>query len=86
MEACTLPTMVIARQHMWGVSPTGPYYLDKQGSTKDRVKHVRFATQQLHYETNAMCCSARVRSYTGNSRENLAPLCGLKAKISSTAP
>jgi len=41
MESCTLPTMVIARQHMWGVSPVGPYYLDKHGSTRDRVKHVR---------------------------------------------
>ncbi len=41
MESCTLPTMVIARQHMWGVSPVGPYYLDKHGSTAQRVRHVR---------------------------------------------
>ena len=38
---CLSPSMSAARQHMWGVSPEGPYHQAKSGSPHDRVEHVR---------------------------------------------
>ncbi len=61
MESCTLPTMVIARQHMWGVSPVGPYYLDKHGSTRDRVKHVRSLEPfERRWQSPQLCLNSAV--------------------------
>lgn len=41
VNMCLSPLLCAARQHMWGVSPEGPYHQAKNGSPQDRVDHVR---------------------------------------------
>ena len=55
VNMCLTPSVSVARQHMWGVSPEGPYHQAKNGSPQDRVDHVR--TRVLAIPTDVRRCA-----------------------------
>jgi hypothetical protein len=50
-----MPKLAIARQHMLGVSPVGPYFEDRTGSPEYRVKRVRRAGSTNAAQHKPLC-------------------------------
>lgn len=41
--ACRLPGLALSNQAYWGVSPVGPYNLNRAGAPAERIQRVRCA-------------------------------------------